>query len=107
MIDQLLHALQEMQGVRHFSVSLERGFVAPARMDPMKPRVSDGPEGCDRKAAGLGSRGCDDIADCRHDRLLQAFAGAKAREYDELHIGHPIGSSGWIGRRTLVKSSAV
>src|ERR1700738_2166073 len=98
MIDQLLHAFQEAQGVRQFGMGFERRLVDPARVDPEQKRIADGAIGRNRQAAWFGTRRADHIAQRRRDRGVPPLAGMEAGEDEELHRSTPKrGQRRWRG----------
>src|SRR5882757_2518325 len=86
MVDQLLYFPDERQGIGQFGVDIEGGFVAPAPVNPEKPRVALGRKGIDEWAVRLIFADVGNLFRQRrpHGRLL-TFPRVKPGNDDELH----------------------
>ena len=84
MIDQQLHAIEEMRRVRQRGVQVERGLVDPARVDEEQFWVAHRTIRRDRDATRFKvARDRSDVAQRRFDRGLMPVARMEADKDDE------------------------
>ena len=84
MVEQGRHAFDEAQRMRQASVTVERRFILPARMNVEQLRVAHGPKRVNAQAAGLLARGSEDIDQRRRQRALVPGARMESREDKDL-----------------------
>jgi hypothetical protein len=85
-IDQRLHLVYKLHGVREADMIIERGLIYPAGMNVEQPHIPDRAERMNAHTTRFLSRSCNDLAQCTLNSSFLTGSSVKACKDEQFHV---------------------